>query len=181
MGPATPPATDEASPPCSDSHLNLVRQLGEIRHLYLEISGRDRRDTPRHHRWSLTSPLCGSRPLVVSLGFGPVSAALHRTPASPSTLRSVNEPQHAVGVCAASRSATAVSLHIDGIDERANRQLPCGFAMRWLHMDKVGRNGQHQRGLRKFIVDAGLQRAPCLLYTSPSPRDATLSRMPSSA
>ena len=26
-----------------------------------------------------------------------------------------------------------------------------------------------------------LQRGPCLLYTSPSPRDATLSRMPSSA
>ena len=28
-------------------------------------------------------------------------------------------------------------------------------------------------------IDAGLK--PCLLYTSPSPRDATLSRMPSSA
>ena len=26
-----------------------------------------------------------------------------------------------------------------------------------------------------------VQRMPCLLYTSPSPRDATLSRMPSSA
>ena len=33
------------------------------------------------------------------------------------------------------------------------------------------------------VVDAGLARRPryCLLYTSPSPRDATLSRMPSSA
>ena len=29
--------------------------------------------------------------------------------------------------------------------------------------------------------DFGLQYASCLLYTSPSPRDATLSRMPSSA
>ena len=27
----------------------------------------------------------------------------------------------------------------------------------------------------------GVQRGTCLLYTSPSPRDATLSRMPSSA
>ena len=30
-------------------------------------------------------------------------------------------------------------------------------------------------------LDADLQDSPCLLYTSPSPRDATLSRMPSSA
>ena len=34
---------------------------------------------------------------------------------------------------------------------------------------------EHQRG--KIIVDGTV----CLLYTSPSPRDATLSRMPSSA
>ena len=34
-----------------------------------------------------------------------------------------------------------------------------------------------------LIVDAsqGIQAQTCLLYTSPSPRDATLSRMPSSA
>ena len=31
------------------------------------------------------------------------------------------------------------------------------------------------------IVGAGKQGTSCLLYTSPSPRDATLSRMPSSA
>ena len=29
--------------------------------------------------------------------------------------------------------------------------------------------------------DKGFEAKPCLLYTSPSPRDATLSRMPSSA
>ena len=33
--------------------------------------------------------------------------------------------------------------------------------------------------LRNFLEI--LQKIPCLLYTSPSPRDATLSRMPSSA
>ena len=32
-----------------------------------------------------------------------------------------------------------------------------------------------------FIVDENDKLCPCLLYTSPSPRDATLSRMPSSA
>ena len=31
------------------------------------------------------------------------------------------------------------------------------------------------------IFDGGWQSNTCLLYTSPSPRDATLSRMPSSA
>ena len=40
---------------------------------------------------------------------------------------------------------------------------------------------------KNFLVDAGLGvsrsicNQGCLLYTSPSPRDATLSRMPSSA
>ena len=33
----------------------------------------------------------------------------------------------------------------------------------------------------KFDVDAYFNSDICLLYTSPSPRDATLSRMPSSA
>ena len=33
----------------------------------------------------------------------------------------------------------------------------------------------------KFIVRGGEHETLCLLYTSPSPRDATLSRMPSSA
>ena len=33
----------------------------------------------------------------------------------------------------------------------------------------------------KLIWDVGHQSYPCLLYTSPSPRDGLLSRMPSSA
>ena len=37
-------------------------------------------------------------------------------------------------------------------------------------------------GLKKQeIIDKIVGNASCLLYTSPSPRDATLSRMPSSA
>ena len=47
-----------------------------------------------------------------------------------------------------------------------------------------GRRTSEKNGLR-FSVDAGVfmqgQSTTCLLYTSPSPRDATLSRMPSSA
>ena len=43
----------------------------------------------------------------------------------------------------------------------------------------VGPNGGGKSTLFNALV--GLQEIPCLLYTSPSPRDATLSRMPSSA
>ena len=35
--------------------------------------------------------------------------------------------------------------------------------------------------LKKYGVDTVIHLGDCLLYTSPSPRDATLSRMPSSA
>ena len=35
--------------------------------------------------------------------------------------------------------------------------------------------------LKQGIENKIMQDIPCLLYTSPSPRDATLSRMPSSA
>ena len=36
-------------------------------------------------------------------------------------------------------------------------------------------------GLFVFVINAAMLTLVCLLYTSPSPRDATLSRMPSSA
>ena len=39
-------------------------------------------------------------------------------------------------------------------------------------------------GISQKLAEAGAELAftyPCLLYTSPSPRDATLSRVPSSA
>ena len=35
--------------------------------------------------------------------------------------------------------------------------------------------------VERMKLNPKLQNIPCLLYTSPSPRDATLSRMPSSA
>ena len=35
--------------------------------------------------------------------------------------------------------------------------------------------------LFEHLMFGGSENIPCLLYTSPSPRDATLSRMPSSA
>ena len=41
---------------------------------------------------------------------------------------------------------------------------------------------QHQQEFTQYLPDEfSVEHDPCLLYTSPSPRDATLSRMPSSA
>ena len=56
----------------------------------------------------------------------------------------------------------------------------------WLPEDGVTPgNGRgevlHANGYFQYASDSGTQIEICLLYTSPSPRDATLSRMPSSA
>ena len=48
----------------------------------------------------------------------------------------------------------------------------------------IDRSGAVAQGLYAINCYMGMQwgeNQPCLLYTSPSPRDATLSRMPSSA
>ena len=41
--------------------------------------------------------------------------------------------------------------------------------------------GEIEKGIADQVARLGPDRQICLLYTSPSPRDATLSRMPSSA
>ena len=46
-------------------------------------------------------------------------------------------------------------------------------------VESIGLGGGDQTGLSPASSDGAI--AACLLYTSPSPRDATLSRMPSSA
>ena len=57
------------------------------------------------------------------------------------------------------------------------------FIVHWTHVPKAG--GTAFAGMAKKISCARnpaiASSNPCLLYTSPSPRDATLSRMPSSA
>ena len=49
-------------------------------------------------------------------------------------------------------------------------------------METMGTNGQRVPTPEEREANQAMQKImPCLLYTSPSPRDATLSRMPSSA
>ena len=48
-----------------------------------------------------------------------------------------------------------------------------------LKEDHLNKGGVAHGGIHMMLLDSAL--GSCLLYTSPSPRDATLSRMPSSA
>ena len=48
------------------------------------------------------------------------------------------------------------------------------------NLDPIGSSTQFSEGF-SYWVDKLLEGIPCLLYTSPSPRDRTRSRMPSSA
>ena len=67
-----------------------------------------------------------------------------------------------------------------GALRRLRERLESGDALAgWV----VAKRRQERTGMDLFLVVLGLvvQLEGCLLYTSPSPRDATLSRMPSSA
>ena len=57
------------------------------------------------------------------------------------------------------------------------------MSMNVVQSDQQVSNVLNRKKLALHAADAGVSRAleTCLLYTSPSPRDATLSRMPSSA
>ena len=62
------------------------------------------------------------------------------------------------------RPPLELSLNIEGLDNGNSPQDPSGDA-----------------GLLYYVQGVNATTIGCLLYTSPSPRDATLSRMPSSA
>ena len=55
------------------------------------------------------------------------------------------------------------------------------FAKSKILMDRDGADLEDEFGIYDVPPALKIQLEVCLLYTSPSPRDATLSRMPSSA
>ena len=63
--------------------------------------------------------------------------------------------------------------------------LVVGFALTatFSSVSPVGREGMTDDEIAAFLIEEQENQdyTTCLLYTSPSPRDATLSRMPSSA
>ena len=79
-----------------------------------------------------------------------------------------------------------VDVNVDNfiISESANLILPFHREMDEIREDAAGKGkiGTTRRGIGPAYEDkVGRRSISCLLYTSPSPRDATLSRMPSSA
>ena len=91
-----------------------------------------------------------------------------------------------------SRANLAANQFADGTTELP-RKSRYPFSLDWLSPDFqldfdhpvtffVGENGSGKSTLLEAIAElCGFPVSGCLLYTSPSPRDATLSRMPSSA
>ena len=71
-----------------------------------------------------------------------------------------------VGVIANNPAHLACAIDSDGADKAARFMQLCDA---------------HGLPIITLIDTPGMMVGPCLLYTSPSPRDATLSRMPSSA
>ena len=69
---------------------------------------------------------------------------------------------------------SSLICHVGFIEQERPFVIPC------IH----GRDGRtlylHGAKASRLMAESGSGK-PCLLYTSPSPRDATLSRMPSSA
>ena len=59
-------------------------------------------------------------------------------------------------------------------------RLQIFFSGKLVGEDKNGNKYYESKSGRRWVIYNGEVEA-CLLYTSPSPRDATLSRMPSSA
>ena len=51
----------------------------------------------------------------------------------------------------------------------------------WVDVDKVEANNYNPNSVASKEMELTIPNTPCLLYTSPSPRDRTRSRMPSSA
>ena len=71
--------------------------------------------------------------------------------------------------------ALPISCFLTYVPDSLEGLIDHSAELRWLSV-KGGGVGGHWSDIR-----AVSSKAPCLLYTSPSPRDATLSRMPSSA
>ena len=84
-----------------------------------------------------------------------------------------------IGPTASGKTELAIEIadyfktHIHNIDSRqVYKSMDIGTA-------KPSKN--QQKKIKHFLIDIAEPINPCLLYTSPSPRDLSTSRMPSSA
>ena len=109
-----------------------------------------------------------------------------------------------IAIASSTQDITVDALRIEQIGENEGKSMAAGAAMAvvgwWTgyklggvlslfsadYLQKFGFENYWQLtflilGILIILMNIGLMFIDCLLYTSPSPRDATLSRMPSSA
>ena len=133
-------------------------------------------------------------PITVSMGLGLFAAGgglgwwLSKTHES---LDGLSDGMILLQEAQASTSAM-MGKRMDGIDERVQRLVAGLDGVRAAHPELDGTilafealqgQGEALQALETLVAGIALDadHETCLLYTSPSPRDATLSRMPSSA
>ena len=103
------------------------------------------------------------------------------------TLGPILGTKHVVPIMKEAGKGSIVNISsVDGL--RGANGLTCYTASKWAlrgitkcHAYELGSSGIRVNSVHPGGVDTPMGNAACLLYTSPSPRDATLSRMPSSA
>ena len=91
-----------------------------------------------------------------------------------------------VGIKVKKRSGAVEGLNLDKIHkmvEEACEGLGSGVSASQVEMNSGLQffDGIETKDIQEILVRSASDLISCLLYTSPSPRDATLSRMPSSA
>ena len=80
-----------------------------------------------------------------------------------------------------------MNMKKNNTDKAFSKKLASDFSVsldldKRLYKEDIQLSIAYSKALKKIdILSSNEQRSICLLYTSPSPRDATLSRMPSSA
>ena len=127
-------------------------------------------------RGMLCTPLTESRALELNLELmSPVNTSLHQTPF---TILIDYIHGTTTGISAADRSATVKAI-ADPNSKPTDFGRPGHIAPLRAVEEGVLRRAGHTEAAVDLMKLSGLY--PCLLYTSPSPRDRTRSRMPSSA
>ena len=92
------------------------------------------------------------------------------------------EEEYSANVAAAEIETVAMCARLSGYDPMvANGIFTFGGLGTWLYALKIGLTKALGKDSREKGIRQNAQILTCLLYTSPSPRDGLLSRMPSSA
>ena len=132
--------------------------------------------------------------IVVALGLVTAAAFAQtpppaKPPAKPPTVKPDFPPSATVlkgyeqVISSMDKKSSLLSIYVRKKDQQMLGALPAGFESKKFFIATTVASGEMYAGLQageKYVYFKRLDKR-CLLYTSPSPRDRTRSRMPSSA